>query len=354
MNNAVQAPSLYQSYQERFRIGTAVNPRQLADPDYRALIRRHFNSMTAENDMKPERLLDRTATLAKGDPVRAGLDFIRADRMLAFAKDAGIAVRFHTLVWHNQTPRWFFAQDWSDAPDAPLVSADILQARQQAYIRDVMTHVNACFPDVVYAWDVVNEAIEPDHGAQGFYRTRSLWYQIMGKEFVRTAFQAARQHQMSGQKLYYNDFNTFHPVKRDALTGLLEGLLREKLVDGMGMQAHLQLDRVDIAACETAARTFAGLGLSLQVTEMDIHCTGDDDASQKELAMAYGTYFDMLLRLCREGIPVESVTFWGVTDADSWLRGFRKENSWPLLFTGEMDIKPAFDTVRAAPEKWRG
>ena len=350
MNNALQAPSLYQKYRDLFRVGAAVTPWQLADPDYRALIRRHFNSVTAENNMKPQMILDHVATLAQGDPVRACFDFSRADRMLAFAKEAGISVRFHTLVWHNQTPRWFFARDGSDTPDAPTVSAGVLQARQQAYIREVMTHVNACFPGVVYAWDVVNEAIEPDHGAPGMYRTRSPWYQIMGEEFVRTAFLAARQFQLPGQKLYYNDFNTFHPVKRDALISLLEGLLRENLVDGMGMQAHLQLEGMDIAACETAARAFAGLGLALQVTEMDIHCTAGDDAGQQALAKAYGAYFDMLIRLCREGIPVESVTFWGVTDADSWLRGFRKENSWPLLFTGDKDIKPAFTAVLSAPD----
>ncbi len=351
MNNALTAPSLWEAYRGRFRIGAAVTPRQLADPDTAALIRRHFDSLTAENDMKPERILDRAATLALNDPVRTAQDWTRADRMLAFAQAAGIGVRYHTLVWHNQTPRWFFAEGWSDAPDAPLVTAEVLQARLEAYIRDVMTHVNGRFADTVYAWDVVNEAIEPDHGAPGLYRTKSLWYQVMGPGFVPAAFRAARQWQAPGQKLFYNDFNTFQPVKRDALLDLLRLLKAEDLADGLGMQAHLQLDRMDVPACEAAARAYAGLGLALHVTELDIHCNSRDGEHQAALAAAYGDYFNMLLRLHGEGIPVESATFWGVTDADTWLRYFRKEGSWPLLFDENRDVKPAFEAVRTAPEK---
>ena len=348
MNNALNAPSLHSAYQGQFLLGAAVTSRMTGDPAYRALICRHFNSITAENDMKPERILDRAATLAQGDPIRTVQDFARTDQLLAFAQSAGIRVRFHTLVWHNQTPRWFFAQNWSDAPDAPLADASLLLARLEAYIRDVMQHVNSRFPGVVYTWDVVNEAIEPEHGAPNGFRTRSLWYQALGEDFVAAAFRAARKYQAPGQKLYYNDYNTFQPVKRDAILALMRKL--QGLADGLGMQAHLQWDTVDIPACETAARMSGDLGLALQVTEMDIHCPGADETHQAALARGYADYFAMLLRLKKAGYNVESATFWGVTDADSWLTFFRKEHSWPLLFTADKDVKPAFDAVLNAPQ----
>ena len=117
MQDALIAPSIGEAYREHFLIGAAVKAYVLRDERHRRMIRHQFTSLTAENEMKPERLLDREATLALGDPVCCVLHFDQADRILAFARESDIRVRFHTLVWHNQTPRWFFAEGWSDAPD---------------------------------------------------------------------------------------------------------------------------------------------------------------------------------------------------------------------------------------------
>lgn len=351
MRSFDKAPSLFRAYSRHFLIGAAITPRMTEDPAYAALLRRHFNSITAENIMKPQLILDRAGTVALGDGIRTAQNFEAADRMLAFAKQNGIYVRFHTLVWHNQTPRWFFAENWSDAEDAPLVSAQAMLLRQEAYIRDVMTHVNTAFPGVVYCWDVVNEAIEPDHGAPGCYRTKSLWYQTVGEEFVPAAFRAARRYQAPGQKLFYNDFNCYQDKKLPPLLALLKKLKAEDLVDGMGMQGHLQMDWPDLADCEKAARAYGELGLTLQTTELDIHCPDSGEEKQAALAERYAQYFDRMLRLREEGIDYNCATFWGVTDRDSWLTGFRREGSWPLLFTGEKETKPAFDAVLNAPQK---
>ena len=345
MSDAMIASSLYETCRTLCPVGAAVTPRMLADPAYSALIRRHFNSLTAENIMKPMFVLDREATLASGDPHRAAVRFGLQDRMLAWARDNGIRVRFHTLVWHNQTPRWFFAENWSDAPDAPVVSAEVMLARQAAYIADVMEHVNTAFPGLVYAWDVVNEAVEPDHGREDCLRTKSLWFQTTGGDFIAAAFREARKHQAPTQYLIYNDFSTFVPMKRKALISLLSWLKDENLVDGIGMQGHLDLDRFDAALFETSARAFAELGLTLQITELDIHCRSDDSEAQAALARDYAAVFDILLRLKREGADISGVTFWGVTDSDTWLRGFRRVDSYPLLFSGDMRTKPAFDAV---------
>ncbi len=346
-----RAASLFRAYRSDFLIGAAVNSWNTDDPAYSALIRRHFNSITAENEMKPCMILDREGTLALNDPVRTAQNFEKTDKLLAFARDNGIRVRFHVLCWHGQTPRWFFAEGWSDAEDAPTVSPELLLARQEAYIRDVMTHVNTAFPGTVYAYDVVNEAIEPDQGMPGGYRSWSPWYGILKESFIPAAFRAARKYQAPGQKLFYNDYNCMQQPKLDCILAMLRSLKDEDLVDGMGMQAHLMMDSPSVAECETAARAYAALGLEIQATELDIHCPGEGDAPQLALAGRYDEYFTMLLRLRREGINVSAVTFWGLTDRDSWLTGFRKELSRPLLFTAEKETKPAFDAVIAAPEK---
>ena len=350
MKDALQCPSLFKAFENCFRIGAAINSFMTFDPDYRELICRHFNSVTADNRMKPESVLDHAATVVRNDPRHAALDFTRVDAMLCFARDSGLAVRYHTLVWHNQTPRWFFAKNWSEAEDAEPASKEIMLARLENYILDVMDHVNTAFPGLVYTWDVVNEAIEPENGAPGLYRTKSPWYMTCGEDFLPAAFRAARKGQAPGQTLCYNDYNAFEPVKRDAIIALLKKLQAENLVDTMGMQGHYVIDWMDVSLCEEAARAYAALGLKLQVTELDIHSNSDDEEHNRKLARLYGDYFAMLKKLKTEGIDIEAVTFWGVTDADSWLTGFRRETSYPLLFTRDKKAKAAYDAVMEAAE----
>ena len=345
MNSALQSPSLCKAYEPYFRVGAAVSSRLLADPEMAEIVCRHFSSVTAENQMKPESVLNHETTLAQGNPRHAALDFTRVDALLSFARDHGIPVRYHTLVWHNQTPVWFFKENWENDWNAPAASKEVLLARLENYIHDVMQHVNTCFPGVVYTWDVVNEAIEPEQDGPGLYRTRSPWFAFTGQDFLPAAFRAARKNAAPGQTLCYNDYNAFDPVKRDAIIDMLKALCADGLVDTMGMQGHYVLADLDVNACETAARAYAALGLKLQITELDIHCTGDDEAHAAALADAYRSWFAMMKKLSQEGIEIEAVTFWGVTDADSWLPGFRREPSFPLLFTGDRKTKPAFDAV---------
>jgi len=361
MSDACKAPSLFKAYEPYFRIGAAINSWKTDDPAYKALICRHFNSITAENEMKPESVLDREATLKAGDSVRTAFDFSRVDKLLAFARDNGIGVRFHVLCWHGQTPVWFFTEGWEDVPFEELVkngfkanfaSRETILQRQEYYIREVMTHVNNAFPGVVYAWDVVNEAIDPDQGNAKGYREKSAWFANVGApDFILAAFRAAKKYKAPGQQLYYNDYNCYEDNKLPHILDLLKLLQAEDLVDGMGMQGHLLMDWPSVESCEKAARAYGALGLSLQVTELDIHCPDGSAAGQKALAERYAAYFDMLIRLKKDGIDVNSATFWGLSDRDSWLPGFRKSESYPLLFTGDLQTKPAYDAVMAVAEK---
>nr|AEW47914.1 xylanase [uncultured microorganism] len=348
MNSALQSPSLCKAYEPYFRIGAALSSRLIADPELAEIVCRHFSSITADNQMKPFSVLNLENTLAQGDPCHAAVDFTRVDALLSFARDHGIPVRYHTLAWHNQTPVWFFKEKWENDFSAPFASKEVMLARLENYILDVMSHVNTCFPGVVYTWDVVNEAIEPGQDGPGLYRTRSPWFMSTGQDFLPAAFRAARKGAAPGQTLCYNDYNAFDPIKRDAIIDMLKTLQAEGLVDTMGMQGHYVLQDLNVAACETAARAYAALGLKLQVTELDIHCNSDDAAHATALTEAYRSWFTMMKQLKAEGIDIEAVTFWGVTDADSWLPGFRREPSFPLLISADRKAKPAFEAVLEA------
>ncbi len=334
-------PSLKDFYAEDFLVGAAIVPAWLEQGDKRAALLKHFNSLTAENVMKPESLLDRSATLAAGSQTRAVYNFQPMAGIMNFARDHHIPVRFHVLVWHNQTPRWFFARDWSNAPDAPLVDRETLLERMKNAIADEMDYVNATWPGVVYCWDVVNEAIEPDHQAPNMFRTNSCYYQILGEDLVPQAFRFARAHQAEGQKLFYNDFNMAQENKTPWVYRMVRQLCEEGLVDGVGFQTHIGLDYPDFAFYEQTVRDYAALGLAIQATEMDVRVNSASPADQMRLAVRYRDYFAMMRRLRREGLNIESVTLWGLTDDQSWLMGW-KGPSYPLLFDGELKPKPAF------------
>lgn len=336
-----QIPSLKDFYRDDFYIGVAVAPYWLHRPACDATVCRHFNSITAENNMKPMMVLDHAATLASGSNTRAAFRFALADALFSYAKERSLKVRFHTLVWHNQTPRWFFAENWSDAPDAPLCDRDTMIARLQNSIADEMDYVNTAWPGLVYAWDVVNEAIEPDHQAPGLFRTKSLWYEIIGPEFVALAFRAARKHQAPGQKLYYNDFNMAMPNKMPAVYDLVKSLKDEGTIDGVGFQTHIGPDYPDLAYYEACVRQYAALGLTIQATETDIRVGSAGPASQMKLAVRYRDYFAMMRKLRREGINIDSITMWGMADDHSWLMGWNGP-TYPLFFDGLMRPKAAF------------
>ncbi len=334
-------PSLKDFYAGDFHIGAAVSPAWMFRPECDGALRKHFNSLTAENCMKPALLLDHAATLASGSDVRAVFNFAPANPVLEYAMKNRMTVRFHVLVWHNQTPRWFFTQGWSDAPDAPLVDRDTMIARLENSICDEMAWIHTTWPGIVSAWDVVNEAIEPDHEAPNMFRTKSLWYQILGEDFVPMAFRFARANLGYGELLFYNDFNVAMPNKLDWVYKLVKGLNDEGLIDGIGFQTHIGLDYPDFADYERAVRAYADLGLVIHVTEMDIRVPSADPATQMKLAVRYRDYFAMMRRLRHDGCQIGSITLWGLMDDTSWLMGWNGP-TYPLFFDGLLRPKPAF------------
>jgi endo-1,4-beta-xylanase len=277
-----------------------------------------------------------------------------ADRIADFARQNNMTMRGHTLVWHSQTPAAFFTDDKGNQ-----LTKEQLYERLRIYMTAVMNR----YKDVIFCWDVVNEALSdsPDN----LYRTSSKWYQICGKDFIAQAFRIARSVNPN-VKLIYNDYNLVDPAKLErAITMLKEMKDAGVPVDGVGMQAHWSKE-VTGEMLNTAINRFAALGLEVQMTELDVttysnyHGEGGRNQVQETqpyskevedlLANNYKTYFEVMHK---NADKITSVTFWGLHDGMTWLNGFpvRGRSDYPLLFDREMKPKKAYYSVKSVYQK---
>lgn len=320
-------PRLHEVFADHFRIGAAVNPRTIVQS--KDLLTVHFNSITAENEMKFERL----------QPAEGEFMFEEADRLVRFARENGMHMRGHTLVWHNQTPDWVF-EDKHGGP----VDKETLFARMKAHIETVVGRYKAD----IDCWDVVNEAVAD--GGDALLR-ESRWTKIAGDEFIAKAFEYAHEADPDA-KLFYNDYNESDPVKRDKIIRLVQSLLNRGVpIHGIGLQAHWSLYHPSLDDIRQAIEKYAALGLRLHITEMDVsHYAFDDRRAdlaeptpemQERFAERYEQFFDLFREYKAH---IDSVTFWGVDDSYTWLSHFpvRSRKNWPLLFDANQQPKEAF------------
>lgn len=341
------ASELKDAFQHDFTIGVAVNSGGINDKEEMEFISKNFNSITMENAMKPESLMDGMATENSED----GMPEIKTkelDRILSTAQEHGLKLRGHCLVWHNQTPEWFFSKDYE--PSKGFVDKETMKKRMEAYIKKVLTYCQENYPGVVYAWDVVNEAVGDDNS----YRTKSNWYEIYGDEsYITDAFTFARKYAAPDVKLFYNDYNEYIPEKRETIMELLKGLHEKGLVDGMGMQSHWDMEYPSAGMLQEALEEYGTIdGLEIQLTEIDMHNTDDSEEGYQKQAERYKEFFETILRAKRTGkANVTNVTVWGLTDDVSWLTGFKGETSYPLLFDENYKQKPCFDSILAAAKQ---
>ncbi len=334
---ALDVPSLRDIYADYFDVGVAVSlagwsPQTFAN--HQDLIEWHFNSLTAENEMKPDAL----------QPREGAFSFSTADKMVDYAVDNNLKVRGHTLVWHNQTPAWFFRDEAGDLihekPKEAITEADreLVKRRLEEHIEQVMTH----YAGKVYAWDVVNEAVSDDYTTT--HRPDSPWYIILGEDFMRIAFTKA--HEVDPEaKLFYNDYNPEMYYKRGRTIDMLKSLLDEGVpIHGIGIQGHWSANGLNVSESEIeeSIRMYAELGLEIHITELDVGRKGATEAQQAE---AYRQLFRMFKR---NSDVITSVTFWGTTDDVSWRRD---EN--PLLFDAKKQPKPAFWAIVDTEKPWQ-
>lgn len=315
---------------EYFPIGAAISPATIIG-NHAQLLTRHFNSVTPGNALKWD------AT----EPTEGTFRFTDADPMVAFAKANGMAVRGHTLVWHNQTPDWVFT-DASGNPMTPTAeNKALLLSRLERHIREVVGR----YGTDIGVWDVVNEVID-ENQPDGLRRSR--WYEIAGLDYIRTAFRVAREVAPHA-KLYINDYNTNVPAKRDHLYNLVSRLRAEGVpIDGVGHQMHVNVDWPSAAETEAMITKFVPLGVEQQITEMDISIYVNNGESfptppRDRLIRQGYRYRDLFEVYKRYSDEITSVTLWGLADDDTWLDSFpvvRKDA--PLLFDTQLQAKPAY------------
>jgi endo-1,4-beta-xylanase len=329
-------PSLKDVFKDDFYIGTAVGPSQLEIPACIQLLEKHFSSITAENAMKPEEI----------QPLEGIFDFKDADKIVDFAEDNGIAMRGHVLIWHSQISDWFFSEDGEEA------SKEKLKERMKTHITEVMQH----YKGQIYAWDVVNEPVDPDE-PDGLRKNE--WFNIMGEEYIELAFQYAREADPEA-KLFLNEFDTTNPNKRQAIIDLVKKLQDKGVpIDGIGMQMHISLEQPTLENFERTLEEFSQLGLEIHITELDItiyeNRTESYSTASDEILNEQGHRVkDLFAIIDKYKEHVTSVTFWGLTDDQSWLRSyFVQRNDWPLPFDEEYKAKPFYwgmvDPERLAP-----
>ena len=370
-NNTATQKSLKQAYAGKFWIGCADDLRANSEA-YQASIKKHYDIVTPENCMKPERI----------HPSEDKYTFETADALVDWSLKNGIKVWGHTLAWHGQTPPWFF-QDKNAAATAtpppppptpqpgdtsrprrnppgfiagPLASKEVVMERLKQHIMTVAGR----YKGRITGWDVFNESIaDGGDGSTENLRTFS-WYKAVGPEIITLAFKWAHEADPKAQ-LYYNDYNIEQGAvenkgKHASSLLLLKRLIKEGApITGVGIQGHWHLN-TNLADVEKAIQNYAALGLKVSITELDVTATGNNSGAMnvnqggsisaenfEKQAEVYKKLFEIFNRHAN---VIDRVTFWGLSDTRSWRR-----NQQPLLFDGELNAKPAFTAVIEASQK---
>lgn len=350
---AAEDAALKDACSDYFSLGVGINGSTLENlttytPEYMELVKKHFNSVTMTNLMKSVYLLrqQESQSSADGSPV---LDYTCIDDTLQWCMDNGVKMRGHTLVWHTQTPAWFFREGYRD--DGALVDKDTMLFRMESYICQLMGHVQENYPGVVYCWDVVNEAVDIESGdPDSFFSCRrkngeepNLWYDTIGPEYVEYAFTYARKYADEDVKLFYNDFNTYQPEKKNCIYLLCEDLKEKGLIDGIGMQGYWGVDYPNITAITSAITYFSQLGLEIQITELSVGVEEETQEAFEEQAARYREIFFYLRGLDTAGggtANITNVTFFGLKD-----HYVETDQTNSRLFDADYQPKPAFDAV---------
>ena len=353
--NTQTKPSLKDAYKGCFLVGAALNEAQITGRNEAedALVKAQFNSISPENVLKWERV----------HPQPGKYDFTLADKYVEFGEQNRMFIIGHNLVWHAQVPKWVF----EDENGKPVSRKELLKR-----LREHITKVVGRYKGRINGWDVVNEALNED----GTLR-QSRWYRIIGPDYIEKAFEYAHKADPKAQ-LYYNDYNLENEPKRKGALELVQRLQAKHIpIYGVGLQEHVNLDWPTLEQLDATITQFGQLGVKVMVTELDVdvlpeatqaqtadvsvnvasnpklnpYVDGLPDSVQQRLASRYGDLFRTYDKHC--GL-VTRVTFWGVTDRNSWKNNWpvRGRTNYPLPFDRNAQPKPAVEAIiKAAAEK---
>ncbi|MFW9598601.1 MAG: endo-1,4-beta-xylanase [Paludibacter sp.] len=342
---------LKQSFKNDFHIGVAMNSAQIQGLDKKAqmLIQNNFNSIVAENCMKSEKI----------QPTEGNFQFAEPDKLVEFGMQNNMHIIGHTLIWHSQAPKWFFVDN-----NGQTVSREVLIERMRTHINTVVKR----YKGRVKGWDVVNEAINDN----GTWR-ESPFYKIIGKDFVKLAFQFAHEADPDAE-LYYNDYSMALEKRRNSVVAMVKELQAEGIkIDGIGMQGHLAMDFPSVEEFEKSIVAFSELGVKVMITELDLTVlpspwskTGAniaDKADYQERMNPYKTgvpaevnaeweqkYLDFFQLFVKHKDKISRVTLWGLTDTDSWKNDWpiKGRTDYPLLFDRNYQPKPIVKKIMKA------
>lgn len=343
----IKPGTMREAFEGKFLIGAAINVRQVVSNDEKvvSVIRDQFSALVPENCMKPEEI----------HPKKDLYDWREADALVELAQKNGQVLTGHCLVWHSQVPYWFFKDDMAQ----PVTKEELIQR-----MKDHITTVVSRYKGKIKGWDVVNEAIM-DNGEL----RHSEFYNIIGPEFIRLAFQFAHEADPDAE-LYYNDYGMDNPVKRQAVVNLIRDLKANGCrIDGIGMQSHVAFN-TNLEEYENSIVAYANEGVKVMATELDLSVLpwpmgyfGADvstnfdyqkqmnpyvDSLPMEKAKEQADFFVKLFSIyLRHADVIDRVTFWGVADGDSWKNGWPMpgRTDYPLAFDRNYQPKPLVDAI---------
>ncbi|WAG58320.1 endo-1,4-beta-xylanase (plasmid) [Clostridium estertheticum] len=327
------------------RVGSCVTLAQLQDPATLSVIKQRYNSITLENEMKPDALLGLSPTLITVSQAKAlgyyipsnytettvpKIDFTNVDKVLQICYKNGLGVRGHTLIWHSQTPPWLFNTRYSSS--GSYVSSTVMDARMEFYIKTVMSHVHSSnYGSVVYAWDVVNEYL---HSLPTPALPASGWFKIYGNittspQYVKNAFRYAYETTShfgltNKVSLFYNDYNEY--MESSNIIKMINYINSgTRYCNGIGCQSHLSTSFPSVDYYKSALQAFMNAGLEIQITELDAGAPTETEQA------AYS--YNIMKAICdvkKSGANITGITWWGLSDNVSWRK---KNNDNPLLFS---------------------
>ena len=331
---------LKDAYKDYFKVGVAVNMRNITNPKEVEVILREYNSITAENDMKPISV----------HPKEGVWTWDKADSIANFCRKNGIKMRGHCLCWHSQFCDWMF----TDAKGKE-VTKEVFYQRLKEHITTVVNR----YKDIVYCWDVVNEAMadnvrpNPWNPNPSPYRD-SRHYKLCGDEFIAKAFQFAREADPKAQ-LFYNDYNAADPGKRDRIFNMVKKMKDAGVpIDGIGMQGHYNVYGPSMEDISAAIEKYSTIVDHIHFTELDVRANeemgGQLQFSRNEgvqiqdyTRTLHNNMYSQLFRVFRKyKDKIDVVTFWNVSDRDSWVG----VNNYPLLFDKDCKRKPSYGIVK--------
>lgn len=362
-----------------FHFGTVVDPWSMTNKTFTDIVKKHFNSVTAANEMKAYSLLNQTSSIAayQNEDSMPVMTYTNADKIMDFAKENGMLVRGHALVWDASMSDWFFREGYTKTGE--YVSADIMKKRLKYYIDEVVTHFEKKYPGIIYCWDVVNEAVDSSNALDKSDPRKvedNIFSQHVGSDYVELAFQYTHETLEKIKQtiepdvkidLFYNDFNAYLQGKSAAICELVNSINSfvsdgnggyVKLCDGVGMQSYLGgyggqsgcMDLAMLPKVKDAILAYHALGVQVHVTELAVR-NYDPDYMQ-EHADFYGQLFDLYCELNKgDDKPLTSISIWGLKDNPNLDKNnyvFKMNGPYCGIFDEDYEVKDAFKQLYKA------